>query len=43
MDFGAMRSGAGEAAGPGKATALRLRRQLGRVRGGHERAGAILG
>jgi hypothetical protein len=41
MDFGAMRSGAGEAAGPGKATALRL--QLGRVRGGHERAGAILG
>jgi hypothetical protein len=30
MDFGAMRSGAGGAAGPGKATALR--RQLGRVR-----------
>jgi hypothetical protein len=32
MDFGAMRSGGGAAAGPGKGRAVRLRPQLRRVR-----------
>jgi hypothetical protein len=32
MDYGAMRSGGGGAAGPGKATAMRLRPQLRRAR-----------
>jgi hypothetical protein len=44
MDFGAMRSGGGGAAGgPGKASPIRLRPQLRRARLATSTPGAILG